>query len=344
MREQTTVADLSRRPNAFKEVQQIFADELPSIYFVATRDDRDDAARAQSHGGAAGAASSVERRHARGGAVVIAGHRPTVSRRAGTAAVVRGTTRRPDPTPREAPAAFRRNVFNVSAGPSTLLQRHSCPGPDRARAYSRPRPRLAGGVGADDEGDREPVGRGAAVQRAARRPVRRARAAARRDRRRRDAGDVDLTPASGARRTDGARCAAANACGHGDPARDGPRRRRPCRRAAQCMAAVTSAFEPSLRDQSTGSDYLCDCRSRPVSRGARRLCDSGLARHPCRSDHGYGWSRTIGPTEAITRIGSGAVSCQGTMVEVVSLIRSGHAPAARAPSEPRLPSSPDRAR
>ena len=34
---------------------------------------------------------------------------------------------------------------------------------------------------------------------------------------------------------------------HGDPARDGPRRRRPCRRAAQCMAAVTSAFEPSSR-------------------------------------------------------------------------------------------------
>ena len=37
MREQTTVADLSRRQNAFKEVQQIFADELPSIYFVAPR-------------------------------------------------------------------------------------------------------------------------------------------------------------------------------------------------------------------------------------------------------------------------------------------------------------------
>ena len=37
MREQSTVADLSRRQNAFKEVQQIFADELPSIYFVAPR-------------------------------------------------------------------------------------------------------------------------------------------------------------------------------------------------------------------------------------------------------------------------------------------------------------------
>ena len=37
------------------------------------------------------------------------------------------------------------------------------PWPDRARAHSRPRPRLAGGVGADDEGDREPVGRGAAA-------------------------------------------------------------------------------------------------------------------------------------------------------------------------------------
>ena len=34
--------------------------------------------------------------------------RAPVSRRAGTAAVVRGTPRLPDPTPREAPAAFRR--------------------------------------------------------------------------------------------------------------------------------------------------------------------------------------------------------------------------------------------
>ena len=37
MREQTTAADLARRQNAFKEVQQVFADELPSIYFVAPR-------------------------------------------------------------------------------------------------------------------------------------------------------------------------------------------------------------------------------------------------------------------------------------------------------------------
>ena len=37
MREQSTAADLSRRQRAFAEVQQIFGEELPSIYFVAPR-------------------------------------------------------------------------------------------------------------------------------------------------------------------------------------------------------------------------------------------------------------------------------------------------------------------
>jgi peptide/nickel transport system substrate-binding protein len=37
MREQATALDLGRRQRAFAEVQRIFGDELPSIYFVATR-------------------------------------------------------------------------------------------------------------------------------------------------------------------------------------------------------------------------------------------------------------------------------------------------------------------
>ena len=85
------------------------------------------------------------------------------------------------------------------------------------------------------------------------------------------------------------------------------------------MAAVTSAFEPSLRGQSTGSDYLCDCRSRAVSRGARRLCDSGLARHPCRSDHGVtdGVGRSYLPKPSLgwaekVRIGAGSSSSSTT--------------------------------
>ena len=37
MREQATAADLAERQRAFAEVQQILGDELPSIYFVASR-------------------------------------------------------------------------------------------------------------------------------------------------------------------------------------------------------------------------------------------------------------------------------------------------------------------
>jgi peptide/nickel transport system substrate-binding protein len=37
MREQASAADLSGRQRAFAEIQRIFGDELPSIYFVAPR-------------------------------------------------------------------------------------------------------------------------------------------------------------------------------------------------------------------------------------------------------------------------------------------------------------------
>ena len=37
MRKQATAVDFEVRQRAFAEVQQIFGDELPSIYFVASR-------------------------------------------------------------------------------------------------------------------------------------------------------------------------------------------------------------------------------------------------------------------------------------------------------------------
>ena len=37
MREQATALDVKQRQRAFAEVQQVFGEELPSIYFVASR-------------------------------------------------------------------------------------------------------------------------------------------------------------------------------------------------------------------------------------------------------------------------------------------------------------------
>jgi ABC-type transport system substrate-binding protein len=37
MRDETTSTDLSQRQRAFAAMQQVFADEMPSIYFVVSR-------------------------------------------------------------------------------------------------------------------------------------------------------------------------------------------------------------------------------------------------------------------------------------------------------------------
>ena len=66
MRQQVPPLDSSERQRLFAEVQQVFGEQLPAIYFVAPKvTHRDGAACRQCDSSAAGSAAIVERRHAR---------------------------------------------------------------------------------------------------------------------------------------------------------------------------------------------------------------------------------------------------------------------------------------
>ena len=110
MREQTTAADLPQRQRAFAEVQQIFADELPSIYFVAlARDAGHLATRDQPDAGAAGAAPSLERGHAGGRSLAS----PATYRAGRSSRKLRRAPRAPD-VPGSPPAARGRSSSSSS--------------------------------------------------------------------------------------------------------------------------------------------------------------------------------------------------------------------------------------